>query len=190
MKPIPMWRRFDRLFGADRASDVRDELRFHIEAKTDDLIARGWKPEQARREAERQFGDVLAVQRMGEHLGGKMDRRKGLKDYWADAARDLRYAIRMLSKSRSLPWRSESAPTPPFSAPSTPSCSALFRLRISSTWSFSAGPPAMTQNSGGKATMAIAVMGTTVLFRRRSSRPRMRRPMYFPAWPHLPGRWR
>jgi macrolide transport system ATP-binding/permease protein len=99
MKPIPMWRRFDRLFGADRASDVRDELRFHIEAKTDDLIARGWKPDQARREAERQFGDLLAVQRMGEHLGGKMDRRKRLKDYWGDAARDLRYAIRMLSKS-------------------------------------------------------------------------------------------
>ena len=40
MKPTPMWRRFDRLFGADRASDVRDELRFHIEAKTDDLIAK------------------------------------------------------------------------------------------------------------------------------------------------------
>src|SRR5947209_14290852 len=99
MKPIPMWRRFDRLFGADRASDVRDELRFHIEAKTDDLIARGWNPDLARREAERQFGDLPAVQRMGEHLGGKMDRRKRMKDYWADGARDLRYAIRMLSKS-------------------------------------------------------------------------------------------
>src|SRR5215472_14892280 len=99
MKPIPMWRRFDRLFGANRASDVRDELRFHIDAKTDDLIAKGWKPDPARREAERQFGDLLAVQRMGEHLGGKMDRRKRAKDYWGDCMRDLRYALRMLSKS-------------------------------------------------------------------------------------------
>ncbi len=45
MKPVPIWRRFDRLFGADVASDVRDELRFHIEAKTEDLIAQGWKPD-------------------------------------------------------------------------------------------------------------------------------------------------
>ncbi len=99
MKPVPIWRRFDRLFGADRASDVRDELRFHIEAKTEDLIAHGWKPDAARQEAERGFGDLLAVQRIGERLGGKMDRRKRLKDYWGDAARDLRYAVRMLAKS-------------------------------------------------------------------------------------------
>jgi predicted permease len=99
MKPTPIWRRFDRLFGTDTASDVRDELRFHIEARMDDLIAQGWKEDAARLEAERQFGDLLAVQRIGERLGGKMDRRKRVKDYWGDAARDLRYAIRMLSKS-------------------------------------------------------------------------------------------
>jgi predicted permease len=99
MKPTPIWRRLDRLFGSDRVSDVRDELRFHIEARTDDLIAQGWKPDAARMEAERGFGDLLAVQRIGERLGGKMDRRKRMKDYWGDAARDLRYAIRMLSRS-------------------------------------------------------------------------------------------
>jgi len=99
MKLTPMWRRFDRLFGADRASDVRDELRFHIEAKTDSLIANGWKPDAARMEAERQFGDLLEVQRVGERLGGKMDRRKRVKNYWGDGARDLRYALRMLAKS-------------------------------------------------------------------------------------------
>ena len=99
MKPIPIWRRFDRLFGADVASDVRDELRFHIEAKTEDLIAQGWKPDAARQEAERGFGDLIAVQRIGERLGGKMDRRKRMKDYWGDATRDLRYAVRMLAKS-------------------------------------------------------------------------------------------
>jgi predicted permease len=99
MKPAPIWRRFDRLFGADRASDVRDELRFHIEAKAEDLIAQGWKPDAARQEAERGFGDLLAVQRIGERLRGKMDRRKHVKDYWGDATRDLRYAVRILAKS-------------------------------------------------------------------------------------------
>ncbi|KAA6463062.1 ABC transporter permease [Acidobacteria bacterium AB60] len=99
MKPTPMWRRFDRLFGADRASDVRDELRFHLEAKIDDLIARGLTPEAARREAERQFGDLRALERIGKRMGAKMERRKHIKDYWGDAARDLRYAIRSLCKS-------------------------------------------------------------------------------------------
>ena len=99
MKPTPMWRRLDRLFGADRAADVRDELRFHLEAKIDDLIARGWKPDAARLEAERQFGDMRTLQRIGERLGGKIERRERIKDYWGDAARDLRYAMRSLSKS-------------------------------------------------------------------------------------------
>ena len=99
MKLTPMWRRFDRLLGTDCASDVRDELRFHIDAKIDDLVAAGWTPDAARLEAERQFGDLLSVQRMGERLGGKMERHKRLKDYWSDVAWDMRYAIRMLSKS-------------------------------------------------------------------------------------------
>lgn len=102
MKPVPKWRRFDRLFGTDRASDVRDELRFHIEAKTDELVGHGWELHAARLEAERGFGNLLAVQRIGERLGGKMDRRKRLKDYWSDAARDLRYATRSFRKTPGL----------------------------------------------------------------------------------------
>ncbi len=30
MKPIPMWRRYARIFGPDPAADVRDELSFHL----------------------------------------------------------------------------------------------------------------------------------------------------------------
>lgn len=99
MKPTPMWRRFDRLFGRDCASDVSAELRFHIDAKVDDLVAKGWTPDAARLEAERQFGDLRSVQRVGERIGRKMERHKRLEDYWTDAVSDVRYAIRMLSKS-------------------------------------------------------------------------------------------
>src|SRR5580698_9269673 len=45
MKPIPIWRRYARLFGPDPAADVKDELHFHIEAKIDDLIRIGHSPE-------------------------------------------------------------------------------------------------------------------------------------------------
>ena len=65
MRPAPLWRRYDRLLGSDSASDVKDELRFHLETKVDDLVAQGWSPEDARKEAERQFGNILAVQRLG-----------------------------------------------------------------------------------------------------------------------------
>jgi hypothetical protein len=48
MRPVPLWRRYDRLLGGDPAEDVKDELRFHLETKVDDLVAQGWSPEAAR----------------------------------------------------------------------------------------------------------------------------------------------
>lgn len=100
MKPIPFWRRYARFFGPDSAADVKDELRFHLEAKTDDLIARGMRPEAARQEAERQFGNLRAVQRVGEQLGGKMERRRRMQDYWTDCLQDVRYTFRTLGRDR------------------------------------------------------------------------------------------
>ena len=66
MTRTPIWRRYARLFGPDPAADVKDELRFHLEAKIDDLVAQGWTPAAARQEAERQFGDLRAVQQIGD----------------------------------------------------------------------------------------------------------------------------
>ena len=98
MTPTPMWRRYARMFGPDPAADVKDELRFHLEAKIDDLVAQGWHPEAARQEAERQFGDMRAVQQIGVRIGEKMERRKRLKDYWSDSLQDVRYTFRTLGR--------------------------------------------------------------------------------------------
>lgn len=98
MKPIPFWRRYARFFGPDPAADVKDELRFHLESKADDLIAQGWSPDAARREAERQFGDLRAVQHAGEKIEEKMERRKRLADHWNDCIRDVRYTLRKLRR--------------------------------------------------------------------------------------------
>ena len=59
MTPLPFWRRYARFFGSDPAADVKDELRFHLEAKTDDLIGQGWHPEAARKEAEPVRGEFF-----------------------------------------------------------------------------------------------------------------------------------
>ncbi len=98
MTPNPLWRRYDRLLGPDLTADVRDELRFHLEAHIDDLIAQGFTPEAARRQAERQMGDIDALQRISLCIGEKMERRKRLEDYWRDALQDARYAVRTLGR--------------------------------------------------------------------------------------------
>ena len=96
MKKIPMWRRHDRILGPDLRADIQAELGFHIECKTDELISRGWSPRDARKEAERQFGDILALQRAGERIGEHMECRRRLDEYFAEWLQDARYTLRTL----------------------------------------------------------------------------------------------
>ncbi|HEY3441928.1 MAG TPA: ABC transporter permease [Paludibaculum sp.] len=100
MPRIPMWRRYARMFGADPAADVNDELHFHLEAKVDDLVEQGWAREEAWREAERQFGDFKSVRAAGERLGREMDRNMRNRDFWSACAQDFRYSLRTLRKDR------------------------------------------------------------------------------------------
>ena len=96
MTKIPIWRRLDRIFGPDPKADIRAELRFHIECKTQDLLAQGWSQEAARHEAERQFGDIVVVQNAGEQLGEHMERRRRLHQYVSEFVQDMRYTLRTL----------------------------------------------------------------------------------------------
>ena len=94
MKPLRFrfpWRR-DRQIRAD----VDDELRFHLEARTEELVSAGAGREAARAQAEREFGDVNdarsymnAVDRDAEHT-----RRR--RDYVDDLKQDIAYAFRTL----------------------------------------------------------------------------------------------
>ncbi len=100
MNPIPLWRRYARLFGPDPAADVEDELRFHLESNIEELLRQGLSPEQACKQAERGFGDMRALIHTGRRMGEKRERRKRLADYWSDAAQDLRYTFRTLRRER------------------------------------------------------------------------------------------
>ena len=102
MARIPLWRRYARLFGPDTTADVNDELRFHLDAKVDDLVAQGWSPDAARREAERQFGDLKAVQKAGRQLGEARERSGRRREYWQECLQDLRYTLRTLRRDRSF----------------------------------------------------------------------------------------
>jgi predicted permease len=91
-----MWRRHDRILGPDHRADIKAELRFHIESKTEDLIALGWLPAEARAEAERQFGNILAVEQAGKRIGEHMERRRRLHEYYTELLQDARYTLRTL----------------------------------------------------------------------------------------------
>ncbi len=66
-----------------------------------------WSPkacpsDDARREAERQFGDLSVVQEMGERLGHDRERNAQRRDYWGSLLQDLRYAFRTLRRDRAF----------------------------------------------------------------------------------------
>lgn len=54
----PLWRRVLRLYGPDPRADVRDEFAFHLEERTEALMAKGMPEAAARELARRQFGDL------------------------------------------------------------------------------------------------------------------------------------
>ena len=83
MRPDPLWRRYDRLSGSDRAADVKDELRFHLEPRSMNLSA---KAGVAKTPAKKQnaSSEIFSPSSMlGERIGEHMDRRRRFSDYWA-----------------------------------------------------------------------------------------------------------
>lgn len=70
--------------------EIDEEVRFHIDMRTDEYVRRGMSPEAARREAERRFGQLTRIKEMGyEVRGGGL-----VETLW----QDLRYGARMLIK--------------------------------------------------------------------------------------------
>ncbi|HYE16707.1 MAG TPA: ABC transporter permease [Pyrinomonadaceae bacterium] len=70
--------------------ELEKELRFHLEQHTDDLIAQGHSPEEARRRARLALGGPEQVKEMCRDARGTR---------WAnDLLRDLRYGVRVLAK--------------------------------------------------------------------------------------------
>src|SRR6185437_10980220 len=71
--------------------EMDDELAFHLESRTQDLIRSGVAPDEAARQARIELGGVTAQkENMRASLGLRV---------WDDLRADLRYALRMLAKS-------------------------------------------------------------------------------------------
>ncbi|MGA9887068.1 MAG: permease prefix domain 1-containing protein, partial [Candidatus Acidiferrales bacterium] len=71
--------------------DLDEAIRQHIEAETQDNIAHGMSPQEARYAALRKFGNVTRVQEETREVWSFV----WLEQFW----QDVRYALRMLRKS-------------------------------------------------------------------------------------------
>lgn len=87
-------------FGRGRAArEVDDELAFHLDMRTRQLIEHGLAPDDARREALRQFGDLDGVRRTCVTLD--QDRIRSMKraTLFDELRRDVLYGVRMLRRN-------------------------------------------------------------------------------------------
>ncbi len=71
--------------------EIADELQFHIDMRVEENIRRGMSPDEARRDAERRFGNLTRIKEQGYDVRGG----RWLETVW----QDLRYGMRMLLKN-------------------------------------------------------------------------------------------
>jgi predicted permease len=75
---------------------VDDELRFHFDMTVKELTMHGMNPDDARREAERRFGDVQRTRARLTHIDRARADHERRAEWWSAFAQDLRYALRGL----------------------------------------------------------------------------------------------
>ena len=96
------WRRYLSFFRRDPRADAGDEVRFHIEMRTRDYLARGMTPDDARRAAEADFGTPDSPERVVEEVARidtRIDERAARAEWWDALLRDVRVGIRSLRRS-------------------------------------------------------------------------------------------
>ena len=81
------------------ASEIDEELSFHMERRVEELRASGLSPDAARREALRQFGDVETTRRYCRRQAEQKEKRMRLGFLLGDLIQDLGISLRSLRRS-------------------------------------------------------------------------------------------
>ena len=93
------FKRYLRLPG-NEPDEVEDEITYHIEMKTEQLMREGYPEESARAEALRQFGDRDRIRHEVRDLVGARTQQARRASVIDGVRQDLRFAVRQL---RSIP---------------------------------------------------------------------------------------
>jgi len=94
----PTWRRYLRFWRHDVDADIDDELRFHLEERTEELVRGGMPNDAARATALAEFGSVTAVQAGLRSIDTRLERRRRRGAWRDELALDLRFAFRGLRR--------------------------------------------------------------------------------------------
>ena len=96
----PAWRKYLRFWRPDVRDDVDAELRFHLEMRERDLIAKGTSSEDARTQALRRFGNLTDVRESCYEIGQRRERRSRATDLISSVRNDVVFALRQLARNR------------------------------------------------------------------------------------------
>ncbi|PYR37648.1 MAG: hypothetical protein DMF93_17590 [Acidobacteria bacterium] len=91
---------FNRVWWRPRVADeVDEEIAFHVEMRTRELVARGMPPDAARREAERRLGGADRMRARLRALGTERNRHMQRTQYLGELAQDIAFTWRQLRKN-------------------------------------------------------------------------------------------
>jgi predicted permease len=93
-------RRLLRVSRPDR--DVDDEISFHLESRTRDLMARGFSREDAEAAARAEFGDVPTARHELTDVVRRRAARRDMRDRFDSVWQDVRYAVRAFARTPGL----------------------------------------------------------------------------------------
>ena len=96
----PFW--FIRRRRESIEADIREELDVHLQMKVEELAARGWTPDEARREAHRQFGDLEYTRRYCHQQDVQKENRMQRSLFFEDLVQDLKISARSLWRAPAL----------------------------------------------------------------------------------------
>ena len=93
-------RRWPRLWRTSVEDEVESELAFHLEMTTRELMEQGMSLTNARAEAQRRFGDSVAINAECRRYGAERDRRAVRAEYRDELRQDATFALRQLLRAR------------------------------------------------------------------------------------------
>ena len=79
--------------------EIDEEVSFHVEMRTRELVRDGMDPAAARRAAIDRLGDVQGLKRQCADLGRKRDRRMRVRQWLDEFVQDVKYSLRQLRRS-------------------------------------------------------------------------------------------
>ena len=94
------WRRYLRFWGPRAAADVDDELRFHIEMRVRDYIARGMTEDEARAATARRLGDLATNRAECLTITTRRERRMTRAQLIDALGQDAHFAFRTLGRQK------------------------------------------------------------------------------------------